>query len=116
MALTDFMGITEIARCTGKTRPTVYKYLRSYEDGAVDDIPYTFLMLLQLADGASTCKGDILAYCAKHYGSTARTDTDEPALAKEIIELVQKHYEKLDLATLKQKLYEEISAHDKHTI
>ena len=116
MALTDFMGITEIARCTGKTRPTVYKYLSSYEDGSVDDIPYTFLMLLQLADRASTCKGDILAYCAKHYGSTSQADTDEPAPVKEITELLRKHHDKLDLATLKQKICEEIDAHDKHTI
>ncbi len=116
MALTDFMGITEIARLTGKTRPTVYKYLRSYEDGAADDIPYTFLMLLRLAERASTGKGDVLAYCAKHYGNAPQAHADEPALVKEITEIIRTSFDKLDLPTLKQRLYEEIDAYDKHDL
>lgn len=110
MALTAFAGVTEIARLTGKTRPTVYKYIRSYEEGSFDDIPYSFLMLLRLADGADATRDGVLAYCTKHFGA-ADADAESPAL-REITALLREHADRLDLAALKQHIEKEIQAYE----
>ena len=41
-------SITELSNLTGKTRPTIYKYLKAYEEDKYDDLPYSFIQLFDL--------------------------------------------------------------------
>ena len=43
-------SITELSNLTGKTRPTLYKYMKAYIDGSFDDLPYSFIQLFNLMD------------------------------------------------------------------
>ena len=104
MKLNDFMSITELSRLTGRTRPTLYKYLKDYEDGKYDDIPYTFLVLMQLAEEPDASRADLLDYCDKHY--TKKTDKS-PAL-RELIDFITNNSEKLDLKKIKEMIEKEI--------
>ena len=104
MKLIDFMSITELSRLTGRTRPTLYKYVRDYGDDKYDEIPYTFLKLMQLAEEPDVSRADLVEYCDKHYGG--KTDLS-PAL-RELIEFITENAEKLDIAKLKKIIETEI--------
>ena len=43
MPITDYMTVTELARLTHKSRPSIYKYVESYEQNNYDDIPYSII-------------------------------------------------------------------------
>lgn len=104
MKLNDFISITELARLTGKTRPTLYKYVKDYEDGRYDEIPYSFLMLLQLADEPEVSRADLIEYCFRHYTKKS----DSPPELRELIDLITKNKERLDLAKVKKMIETEI--------
>ena len=104
MKLTDFMCITELARRTGRTRPTLYKYVKDYEEERFDDIPYSFLKLMQLAEEPDTSRRDLIEYCEKHY---SKGDERTPEL-RELIELITANADKLDLPRIKKIIETEI--------
>lgn len=107
--MNDIISVTELSRLTGKTRPTIYKYIKDFEQDKYDSVPYTFLMLLELMDDEETTKQDIVEYCKKHY-----SDGEElsPQLS-EIIELLKAHSETINLTKIKIIIEKEIRRSEK---
>ncbi|MBQ8717530.1 MAG: hypothetical protein IJY43_06790 [Clostridia bacterium] len=86
MFITDIISITELSRLTGKSRPTIYKYINDYNIGNLDDIPFSMIKLFKMSAFAS--KADIIAYCYKTYGHANRNYDEE---TQEIIALILKN-------------------------
>ena len=110
--LTDYLSVTELSRLTGKTRPTIYKYITSYEKKKYDDIPYSFLMLLRMADDPSSGRADILTFCAKNFGNDAK-DVSSNGMLHEVIRLISDNHERIDLKRLKKNIEAEIKKNEK---
>ena len=67
MRILDKITITELARLTKKSRPTIYKYINSYENNHFDEIPYFFITLFEdIEKGIS--KKEIESKCFSHFG------------------------------------------------
>ena len=108
MKLNDFVSITELSRLTGRTRPTLYKYIKDYSEGNYDEIPYSFLMLIRLGEEEETTRRDILEYCEKHYSQGEKDKGErEPGLEK-IIELITQNKDKLDFDRLTEIIEKEL--------
>lgn len=107
--INDLLTVTELSRLTGKTRPTVYKYIKDFEADRYDTVPYTFLMLLELAEEDDTTREDIIKYCEKHYSSGKELSP----LLSEIIELLKNHSESIDLERIKHIIEKEIKRNEK---
>ena len=107
--ITDIITITELSRLTGKTRPTVYKYIKDFEQDRYDAVPYTFLMLLELAEGDDTTRQDIVEYCKKHYSSGEELSP----LLSDVIELLKDHANNIDLEKIKIFIEKEIKRNEK---
>ena len=95
--ITDIITVTELSRLTGKTRPTVYKYIKDFEDAKYDSVPYSFLMLLELAENEETSRADVIAYCKKHYASGDEISNE----LADIIELLKANEDIIDLEKIK---------------
>ena len=102
MNITDYMTITELSRLTNKSRPSMYKYVLSYENDNLDEIPYSIIMLFRLIL-ENKPKQEIVNYCLKTFGK----DTDNNIV--EIINLLKENKEKLDLSKIKKLIEEEIN-------
>lgn len=102
MNITDYMTITELSRLTNKSRPSMYKYVLSYENDHLDEIPYSIIMLFRLIL-ENKPKQEIVNYCIKTFGN----DTDNNIV--EIINLLKENKEKLDLSKIKKIIEEEIN-------
>jgi len=107
--INDLITVSELSRLTGKTRPTVYKYIKDFEADRYDSVPYTFLMLLELAEEENTTRQDIIAYCEKHYSAGKELSP----LLSEIIELLKDHSESIDLNKVKHLIEKEIKRNEK---
>ena len=103
MFITDIISITELSRLTGKSRPTIYKYINDYNVGNYDDIPFSIIELFKMS--AFCSKADIFAYCHKTYGKNARTYSEK---MQEIIELIIENEEKLNIDRIKAFVLEEL--------
>ena len=107
--INDLITVTELSRLTGKTRPTVYKYIKDFERERYDSVPYTFLMLLEFAENEDTTRQDIIEYCEKHYSSGKELSP----LLSEVIELLKNNSEKIDLEKIKHLIEKEIKRNEK---
>ena len=107
--INDIITVTELSRLTGKTRPTVYKYIKDFEADRYDAVPYTFLMLLELAESEDTTRQDIIEYCKKYYSGGEELS---PILS-DIIELLKAHQDSIDLERLKHSIEKEIRKNEK---
>lgn len=103
MFITDIISITELSRLTGKSRPTIYKYINDYNSGNYDDIPFSIIELFKMS--ASCSKSDIISYCHKTYGRNTHNYNEE---TQEVIELIVKNNAKLDIGKLKAFILEEL--------
>lgn len=97
-------SITELSNLTGKTRPTIYKYLKAYDDGSYDDLPYSFIQLFNLMVKPDANRKEIIDYCNANFKGV-----DEDIKVQEIISLIKNNREKLDLDNVKKIIEEEIS-------
>ena len=97
-------SITELSNLTGKTRPTIYKYLKAYVDGSFDDLPYSFIQLFNLMDKPEVNRKEIIDYCNANFKGV-----DEDIKIQEIISLIKNNKEKIDLDNIKKFIEEEIS-------
>ena len=97
-------SITELSNLTGKTRPSIYKYLKAYEDCKYDDLPYSFIQLFSLMEKEDISRREIIEYCEKNFKSV-----DDGIKANEVINLIRNNLEKIDLDNLKRIIEEEIS-------
>ena len=95
MIVTDFITITELSRLTNKSRPTLYKYIRDYKNGKLDEIPYSFIKLFNMVDDST--KENIVEYCRMMYGCTNDYNQD----VQEVINLITDNADKLDIKKVK---------------
>lgn len=107
MNLCDIVSITELSRLTGKSRPTLYKYLKDYEADRLDEIPYSFIGLIRLCDEKNTSRADIVAYCERFYRKDAPKSRSESELDL-LLELIKKNSERLDLRQIREYIEREI--------
>ena len=103
MLVTDIISITELSRLTGKSRPTIYKYINNYIMGNLDEIPFSIIQLFRMVDSCS--KEEIIAYCNKTYRTNNSNCDDE---TQEVINLILKNKEKLNINKIKSFILEEI--------
>lgn len=103
MFITDIISITELSRLTGKSRPTIYKYINDYNVGNYDDIPFSIIELFKMS--ASCSKSDVILYCHKTYGQNTHTYNEE---TQEVIDLIVKNNAKLDIVKIKTFILEEL--------
>ena len=102
MNITDYITITELARLTNKSRPSIYKYVLSFENNNLDEIPYSIINLFKLIlDNKS--KQEIIDYCLNNFGN----NTDNSML--EVINLLKDNREILDFEKIKKIIEEEIN-------
>ena len=97
-------SITELSNLTGKTRPSIYKYLKAYEDCKYDDLPYSFIQLFNLMEKEGASRKEIIEYCEKNFKTV-----DEDIKVNEIINLIKNNKDKINLDNLKKNLEEEIT-------
>ena len=96
-------SITELSNLTGKTRPSIYKYLNAYNDCKYDDLPYSFIQLFTLMEKEDVTRKEILEYCEKNFQVV-----NDDIKVNEIINLIKTNKDKLDLESLKKNIEEEI--------
>lgn len=101
--ITDIISITELSRLTGKSRPTIYKYINDYNIRKYDDIPFSIIELFNMS--AFCSKADIITYCHKTYGKADRTHSEK---TQEIIKLIIENEEKLNIDRIKVFVLEEL--------
>lgn len=97
MAITDLISITELARLTNKSRPTIYKYINDYSRDRFDEIPYSFVVLLEKVEYGNMSKFDIVDYCRKTYAMPANDEE-----LTELISLITKNRDMIDLNQIKE--------------
>ncbi len=108
MKLNDFCSVTELSRLTGRTRPTIYKYLKDYEAENYDDIPYSFLMLIKLAENEESTRSDILEYCEKHYSKKSAEKSEREPKLDRLVEFISQNADKLDFDRLAKIIEKEL--------
>lgn len=97
-------SITELSSLTGKTRPTLYKYIKAYEDGKYDDLPYSFIQLFDLMSKPGVKRKEITEYCEANFQSV-----DSDMKVNEVINLIKNNKDKIDLDNLKRVIEEELN-------
>ena len=96
-------SITELSNLTGKTRPTLYKYVKAYEEGNYDDIPYSFIQLFNLMTKENVKRKEIIDFCEANFKSV-----DSDMKVNDVINLIKTNKDKLDLDNLKKIIEEEL--------
>ena len=96
-------SITELSNLTGKTRPTIYKYVNAYDNGELDLIPYTFIKLFELMSKPNAKRKDIVEFCHANF-----SNDDGDSNINEITKLLKDNKNKIDIAKIKNLIEEEI--------
>lgn len=97
-------SITELSNLTGKTRPSIYKYLKAYQDCKYDDLPYSFIQLFNLMEKENVTRKEIIEYCENNFKTI-----DQDIKVNEIVNLIKSNKDKIDLDNLKRIVEEEIN-------
>ena len=105
MVITDIISITELSRLTKKSRPSIYKYINEYNDRNFDDIPFSFIKLLDMAY-TNRSKAEIIAYCHTTYGTDATSSLDRET--QELINLIVLNRNAIDINRVKKFILEEL--------
>ena len=96
-------SITELSNLTGKTRPTIYKYVNAYDNGELDSIPYTFIKLFDLMSKANVKRKDIIDFCNANF-----VNADSDGEINELVKLIKENKDKIDIKKVKDLIKEEI--------
>lgn len=96
-------SITELSSLTGKTRPTLYKYIKAFESNQLDDLPYSFIQLFNLMNKPGVRRKEVVEYCNSNFQSVS----DDMRL-NEVIALLKNNKEKINLDSLKNIIEEEL--------
>ena len=101
--ITETFSVTQLSRLTGKSRPTVYKYISDYESGNIAEVPKDFREVFRLiSEGAN--RSEVYAYCEENF-LAAQFGNGELA---EIVGLITDNKDKINLQQLKEYLVKEI--------
>ena len=95
--------ITELSNLTGKTRPTLYKYINAYDDGDLDSVPYSFIQLFNLMERPNIKRSDVVNYCNANFISV---DKDEEVSI--FVKFIKENKEKIDFIKIRKIIEEEI--------
>ncbi len=88
-------SITELSSLTGKSRPTLYKYMTNYEEKKYDNIPYSFIKLFDLISNENIYNKEIVEYCNKTFKKIDDEDFNE------FVEFLRKNKNLIDFNQLK---------------
>ena len=97
-------SITELSNLTGKTRPTIYKYVNSFLRKDFDSIPYSFIKLFEMMQNPNSIRANIIDYCHLQFDEIDTNDSQ----CNNIITLIKANKEKINLQKLKQYIEEEL--------
>ena len=95
--------ITELSNLTGKTRPTLYKYINSYDSGDLDSVPYSFIQLFNLLEKPNVKRSEIVNFCNANF---VNIDKDEEV--NNFVKYIKENKEKIDLTKIRKFIEEEI--------
>ena len=98
------LTITELSILTGKTRPTLYKYINAYDNGELDDVPFSFIQLFNLINKPNVRRKEIMNYCDLNFRGV-----DSDIKVNEIITLIKNNKSNIDLDNLKKYIEEELN-------
>ena len=101
MNITDAITVTELSRLLQKSRPTIYKYVVDYETGDLDALPASVAELFRQIDEEDLGHDEILAYCAKRFGSP---ETELIPEAKRVIDYIKANQNRIDFERLEKLL------------
>ena len=96
-------SITELSNLTGKTRPTLYKYIGAYDNGDLDLIPYSFIQLFNLMEKPNVKRSEIVNYCKSNF-----IEVDKDESFNNLVKILKDNKDKLDLNKIKSFMEEEI--------
>ena len=102
MRITDLLSITELSRLTGKTRPTLYKYIGDYENNNYDNVPYSFKTLFDMITIENKSLNEVKDFCNKKFKG------NEDDKASELVDLILKNKKKLDIDGMIKRIKEEL--------
>ena len=100
--ITEIVTITELARLTKKSRPTIYKWLTLYEKGDEGELPQAVAQLFGLITKTGS-KKEIYQFCEERF-----FDETETADLREIFDLLRTHQDELNLEKVKQFIMKEL--------
>lgn len=92
--------LTELAKLTGKTRPTIYNYMNLYEERKLDKVPYSFVKLFEMLEENAT-HNQIVNYCKSAFESESPNNLDD-ALKTIKASVSEEDFEKI-LTMIKEK-------------
>ena len=95
-------SITELSNLTGKTRPTLYKYLNSYGKGELDDVPYSFIKLFDLMNKDNVKKKEIIEYCNNNFINVDKDDG-----ITRLFKLIKENKDRIDIERIMKFIEEE---------
>ncbi len=101
--ITENFSVTELSRITGKSRPTLYKYIAEYETGDKGAVPGDISELFGLIAGGAG-KRDIYAYCESRFLPQSFGN----GRLGSIIRLIADNWDKLDIDALEKYIYKEL--------
>lgn len=102
MNIIDMFSITELSRLTGKSRPSLYKYIAAYERGDEDEVPALMRELFQMIK-SNVAKTKIIAYCEEYFAVSAKKEATDD----ELFRFLKENRGRIDLESLKKYIEEE---------
>lgn len=102
--LLNKVNISELSRLTGRTRPSIYKYLDEYISNKYKDIPNQFIQLFKMIDQGHHTKDEIISFCNSNF--TKFTYNDK---LNDIMVILKNNANKINLEKLEKYLMEEIN-------
>lgn len=90
------VNITEIARFTNKTRPSIYKYVDEYTTGVYKDIPHSFVLLFDMINNNES-KEEIINFCDTNFKVVTANEK-----VNELILLLKENYQYMNLEKIEK--------------
>lgn len=82
--------LTELSSLTGKTRQTLYNYMKLFDEGKLDKVPYAFVKVFEMMEDNAS-HASIKKYCEESFSqSTNNKELDE------VIKALKENQDKVD--------------------
>lgn len=99
------LSITELSRLTNKTRPTIYKYIKCFNNKQYDEVPYSFIKLFELCKNPHTSKSKIIEYCKNNFTDITTEESD----LCDFISFIKTYKNQIDFEKVKKFILEEMN-------